>query len=35
VQAALGSGALPRAQAETSARRVLALKARWGLAPRR
>ena len=34
VRTALASGALPRAQAAESARRVLALKARWGLAPR-
>jgi beta-N-acetylhexosaminidase len=34
VQRALASGRLPRAQAVASARRVLALKARWGLAPR-
>ena len=33
VRRALGSGALPRARAVTSARRILALKARWGLAP--
>lgn len=34
VRHALASGALPRARAEASARRILALKARWGLAPR-
>src|SRR4051812_10482248 len=34
VRDALASGALPRAQAAASARRILALKARWGLAPR-
>jgi beta-N-acetylhexosaminidase len=34
VRAALASGALPRAQAAESARRILALKARWGLARR-
>jgi hypothetical protein len=33
VQDALASGALPREQAAASARRILALKARWGLAP--
>jgi beta-N-acetylhexosaminidase len=34
VRDALASGALPRAQAAASARRILALKARSGLAPR-
>jgi beta-N-acetylhexosaminidase len=34
VRRALDSGALPRAQADRSARRILALKARAGLAPR-
>ena len=34
VRDALASGALPRAQAAESARRILALKARTGLAPR-
>jgi beta-glucosidase-like glycosyl hydrolase len=34
VRDALASGALPREQAAASARRILALKARWGLAPR-
>jgi beta-N-acetylhexosaminidase len=33
VRDALATGALPRAQAAASARRILALKARWGLAP--
>lgn len=35
VRRALDDGSLPRSQADASARRVLALKARWGLAPRR
>lgn len=35
VHRALGSGLLPREQAERSARRILALKARFGLAPAR
>jgi beta-glucosidase-like glycosyl hydrolase len=35
VRRALDDGRLPRAQANRSARRVLALKARFGLAPRR
>jgi hypothetical protein len=34
VRRALADGTLPRAQADASARRILALKARWGLAPR-
>jgi beta-N-acetylhexosaminidase len=34
VRRALDSGALDRPQAEASARRILELKARWGLAPR-
>jgi beta-N-acetylhexosaminidase len=33
VRDALASGALPREQAAASARRILAVKARWGLAP--
>jgi beta-N-acetylhexosaminidase len=33
VRQALDSGSLPREQADASARRILALKARWGLAP--
>jgi beta-glucosidase-like glycosyl hydrolase len=33
VTSALGDGTLPRAQAVASARRILDLKARWGLAP--
>lgn len=35
IRQALDDGTLPRAQAVGSARRILALKARWGLAPRR
>lgn len=35
VRRAIRDGRLPRARAERSARRILALKARWGLAPRR
>lgn len=34
IRSALEDGRLPRARAEASARRILALKARWGLAPR-
>jgi beta-glucosidase-like glycosyl hydrolase len=34
VRKALNGGSLPREQADASARRILALKARWGLAPR-
>jgi beta-N-acetylhexosaminidase len=34
VRLALADGTLPRARANASARRILALKARWGLAPR-
>jgi beta-N-acetylhexosaminidase len=34
VRRALADGTLPRTQANASARRILALKARWGLAPR-
>jgi beta-N-acetylhexosaminidase len=34
VRRALDSGSLSREQADASARRILALKARWGLAPR-
>jgi beta-N-acetylhexosaminidase len=33
VRQALDDGWIPRARAEASARRILALKARWGLAP--
>ena len=33
IRRALEDGTLPRAQAEDSVRRILALKARWGLAP--
>ena len=34
VRRALANGTIPRPQADASARRILALKARWGLAPR-
>jgi beta-N-acetylhexosaminidase len=34
VRRALADGTIPRDQADASARRILALKARWGLAPR-
>lgn len=34
VRQALADGTIPRHQADASARRILALKARWGLAPR-
>jgi beta-N-acetylhexosaminidase len=34
VRQALADGTIPRDQANASARRILALKARWGLAPR-
>ena len=34
VRQALADGTIPRDQADASARRILALKARWGLAPR-
>jgi beta-N-acetylhexosaminidase len=34
VRRALANGTIPRHQADASARRILALKARWGLAPR-
>ena len=34
VRRALADGTIPRHQADASARRILALKARWGLAPR-
>jgi beta-N-acetylhexosaminidase len=33
VRRALADGTIPRGQADASARRILALKARWGLAP--
>ncbi len=33
IRRALDDGSLPRAQAEASVRRILVLKARWGLAP--
>jgi beta-glucosidase-like glycosyl hydrolase len=34
VRRALAAGTIPRDRADASARRILALKARWGLAPR-
>jgi len=34
VRQALADGTIPRDQANASARRILALKARWSLAPR-
>lgn len=33
IRAAIDDGTIPRAQAAASARRIIALKARWGLAP--
>jgi beta-glucosidase-like glycosyl hydrolase len=34
VRRALADGTIPRDRADASARRILTLKARWGLAPR-